>query len=178
MNIILIGYRGTGKTSVGKRLSEKLRAAFCDTDELIEAAAGRSIREMVEEGGWSFFREREKKIIRDVAAMQGTVIATGGGAVMDEENAEVLKNQGILIWLNADVETIVQRIQNDSQSNGKRPFFSGNDLLQETVDVLEKRMPVYRRLADLSVNTANKGIDEIVDEICQFIEKCKVKNEK
>jgi len=171
MNIILIGYRATGKTSVGKRLSEKLRATFYDTDDLIEAASVRSIREMVVENGWVYFREREKEIIRDVAAMQGRVIATGGGAVMDEENAELLKNHGILIWLDADVETIVQRIQNDSRSDEKRPFLSGNDLLQETIDILEQRAPVYRRLADFSVNTTNKGIDEIVDEICQFINK-------
>jgi shikimate kinase len=170
MSVILIGYRGTGKSSVGKRLAERLRMPFYDTDDLVEAAAGRSIGEIVAEGGWVCFREREKEVIRKLARRQKGVVATGGGAVMDEENADVLKQNGTLIWLEADVETIVQRIRDDSQSREKRPSLLGNELFQETLLMLEQRVPAYRRLAEFSVNTTLMGIDDVVNEIYRFLQ--------
>lgn len=169
MNVVLIGYRGTGKTSVGKRLAGKLHVSFYDTDEIVETAAGRSIKEMVREKGWEYFRKREKDAVRDAASQERDVIATGGGAVMDAENADILKKNGILIWLFADARTIVGRIENDSRSCTQRPSLSGGDLLQETIHILEEREPVYRRLADFSVDTTARGIDETVDEICRFL---------
>lgn len=170
MNIVLIGYRGTGKSSIGKRLARKLRAPFYDTDDLVEAAAGLSITDIVAEEGWACFRRMEKEIIREMTDIGKGVVATGGGAVMDEENARILKRGGIVIWLVADVETIIKRIYTDSQDREKRPPLSDDDLYKETVDLLEKRLPVYESLADFSVNTAGMNIDEIVDEICQFLE--------
>ncbi len=169
MNIVLIGYRGTGKSSIGKRLARKLKAPFYDTDDLVEAAAGRSIGDIVAEEGWACFRRMEKEIIREMAVMDKGVVATGGGAVMDEENVRILKHNGIVIWLDADVETIIKRIHADSQNREKRPPLSDDDLYKETVDLLEKRLPVYKSLADFSVNTAGMDIDKIVDEICQFL---------
>lgn len=169
MKIVLIGYRGTGKSSVGKRLARKLKAPFYDTDDLIEASAGRSIGDIVSEEGWACFRRLEKEIIQEVASRKKGVVASGGGAVMDEENAVVLKKNGTLIWLDANVETIMQRIHTDSQNRTKRPPLSDDGLHKETVDILEKRLPVYRGLADYSVNTDRKGVEEIVDEICQFL---------
>jgi shikimate kinase len=88
---------------------------------------------------------------------------------MDEENAEILKNNGIVIWLVADAETIIQRMYTDSQNQGKRPPLSGDDLYKETTELLERRLPVYRSLADFSVDTAGKSTDQIVDEICLFL---------
>ena len=169
MKIVLIGYRGTGKSSVGKRLARKLKAPFYDTDDLIEATTGRSIGDIVSEEGWACFRQMEKEIIQEVASRKKGVVASGGGAVMDEENAGILKKNGTLIWLDANVETIIQRIYTDSQNRKKRPPLSNDDLYKETADLLEKRLPVYRGLADFSVNTAGKGVDEIVDEIYQFL---------
>jgi shikimate kinase len=169
VHIILIGYRGTGKSRVGKRLAAKLQMPFYDTDELIKAAAGRSIQEMVAENGWAYFREREREIVRELAVMHRSVIATGGGAVMDEENADIFKKHGVLIWLNADVKTIVERIQADIGSRERRPSFSDDDIFQETEDVLRKRIPVYSGLADFSIDTVGKNINEIVNNICQFL---------
>jgi shikimate kinase len=171
VHIILIGYRGTGKTVVGERLAEKLRLPFCDTDACIEEATGRTIQEMVEESGWVYFREREREIVRELRVMQRSIIATGGGAVMDKENADILKKHGVLIWLSADVGTIVERIQSDAKSRERRPSLSHDDIFMETADVLNKRIPVYSRLADLSINTAGKKVDDIVDVICQFLKK-------
>ena len=169
MHIILIGYRGTGKSRVGKRLAAKLQMPFYDTDEIIEAAAGRSIKEMVAENGWAYFREREREIVRELAGMHRSVIATGGGAVMDQENADILKRHGVLIWLNADVKTIVERIEGDIGSRERRPSFSHDDIFQETEDVLRKRIPVYSGLADFSIDTVGKNVDEIINDICQFL---------
>ena len=171
MHIILIGYRGTGKSSVGKKLAAKLQLPFYDTDELIEAESGRSILEMVAEQGWPYFRQREREIIRKLACAHKSVIATGGGVVMDEENTDILKKHGILIWLHADLKTIVERIQSDLRSKTQRPSFSNNDIFEETEEVLEKRIPVYSRLADLSTDTTVKNVDEIVNVICQFLNK-------
>jgi shikimate kinase len=173
VHIILIGYRGTGKSAVGKRLAERLKLPFCDTDERIESSAGRTIRELVAENGWEYFREREREIIREAAAMERSVIATGGGAVLDERNARILKKHGLLIWLMADVGTIVRRIHRDKKSSEQRPAFSDNDIVQETTDVLTKRIPVYKRLADFSIDTAGKNVNEIVDSICQFLDEKK-----
>ena len=169
MHIILIGYRGTGKSAVGKILAEKLKMPYYDTDELIEVAYGRSINEMVAEHGWAYFRERECETIQGLTVLQGSVIATGGGVVMDEGNATILKKHGVLIWLRADVKTIVKRIQEDLSSNKQRPPFSQDDIVKETKDVLKNRIPVYSRLADYSIETTNKDVDEIVDSICQFL---------
>lgn len=169
MHIVLIGYRGTGKSAVGKILAERLKLPFCDTDERVEEAAGKTIRELVAEYGWENFREREREVIRETAAMERSVIATGGGAVLDEGNAGVLKKHGVMIWLMADVATIVGRIHGDGKSDKQRPAFSDNDIVQETTDVLTKRMPVYARLADFSIDTADKNVNEIADIICQFL---------
>jgi len=169
MNVILIGHRATGKSSVGKALAEKLQVSFHDTDDLVEAASGRSIREMVAKEGWSCFRKTEKKIISELVNLPEGIIATGGGAVMDKENEAVLKKIGAVVWLNADVETIVERIQNDAQSFEKRPVLCGRDVLQETEAILKERTPVYSRLADVSINTAGKTVAGIVNEIYRFL---------
>jgi shikimate kinase len=169
VHIILIGYRGTGKSAVGKKLAEKLQKPFYDMDELIETRAGRSISKIIEDNGWAYFREREGEIIREITAFQRSIIATGGGAVVDEANASILKRHGLLIWLNADVKTIVDRIQGDLNSAARRPSFSQDGIIRETEDVLKVRIPVYERLADFSIDTTNKNIDEIVNGICQFL---------
>jgi shikimate kinase len=168
MHVILIGYRGTGKSAVGKRLAEKLKMPFYDTDELIERGVARSIREMVAEEGWPYFRKREGEIIRELAVLREGVVATGGGAVLDQGNCGILKEQGLLIWLTADVMTMVERIRDDVTSEGRRPSLL-HDTLRETEDALRQRLPIYRGLADLSIDTTGKSIDEIVETACRFL---------
>ncbi len=168
MQIILIGYRGSGKSAVGKRIAEKLKVPFYDTDELIERGAGRSIRDMVAEKGWQYFRKRENEIIRKLAILQEGVVATGGGAVLDQENCDILKERGLVIWLTADVMTMVERIEGDAASEGRRPSLLHDDNIRETEDALKRRLPLYRGLADFSIDTTGKSIDEIVETACRF----------
>lgn len=163
--IILIGYRGTGKTSLGQRLAERLGIPFMDTDKLVEAATGKTISAMIEEGGWDFFRQREKDAIRNLTSLGKSVIATGGGAVLDEENAGILKKEGPLIWLVADEETILKRMLADAATVAQRPPLSTHALQKEINYTLTARTPVYRRLADFSIDTAVAGIDDCVGKI-------------
>jgi shikimate kinase len=169
VHIVLIGYRGTGKSAVGKMLADKLRLPFYDTDELVERETGMSIRDMVAKKGWAYFRKRERGIIRKLARLQRGVIATGGGAVMDEGNCGILKKHGLLIWLRADVMTMVERMRNDAASEQRRPSFFDDDIFRETEDVLKERLPVYGRLSDFSLDTKGKNIDEVVNAVCEFL---------
>ncbi len=168
-NIILTGYRCTGKTGVGKRLSERLKLPFYDTDEIIIEKAGMSITEIVKKGGWDEFRLREKEAIKELGLNRNCIIATGGGAFETLENREVLKNNSLFIWLSADVKTIVKRMRSDQKSMSHRPSLSHDDLVTECSVILEKREPVYRELADLIIDTSDKGIDKVADEICRFL---------
>lgn len=167
--IILIGYRGTGKTSIGKRLAERLHLSFVDTDRLVEEAAGKTIREIIGEGGWVSFRKKEREAIKALTSLPKSVIATGGGAVMDEENAALLKKEGVLIWLTAGVEIILQRLDADAATTDQRPPLSHDDLRKEVADTLAVRTPVYRRLADFSIDTGASGIDASVERIVGWL---------
>ena len=169
MKIILIGYRCTGKTTVGKGLAERLGIPFIDTDLLVEKATGKTIREITEERGWPFFREKEREAIKSLTSLDKSVIAPGGGAVMDAENAALLKKEGILIWLVADEKTILERMLADAVTFSQRPRFSSQELREEVRETLYVRMPVYRRLADFSVDTDVLSIDEVIDRICSFL---------
>lgn len=165
MKIVLIGYRCTGKTSVGKRLAERLGIPFFDTDELIQSEAGKTIRELVEEEGWDAFRARERAIITQLPLSADAVIAAGGGAIMDAANRKALKEKGLCVWLMADVGTIVERMRNDRASNAQRPSLSSDGLEQETAKILESRGPIYQEMADCTIDTSGKEIAAIADEI-------------
>ena len=167
MNIVLIGYRGTGKTSVGMALSKRLAKAFCDTDDYIEKKAGIPISDMVAKDGWTFFRAREKEIIREVSCFKDCVIAAGGGAVLDAENVENLKKNGVVILLEATTQTIFERMRYDKKTDQQRPSLTGKDPYEEIEEVLEFRRPIYQKAMDFSVDTTSKSIDQVLDEIAQ-----------
>lgn len=172
-NIILIGYRGTGKTAVGQELARRLQRPFYDSDALVETRERRSIREMVDQEGWPFFREREKAAILSLSEASRCVMATGGGAVMDPENASLLKSMGWIVLLTAADEIIVRRIQGDAASREQRPSLSGKtaveateqEMLAETKEILKRRMPVYERLADLVIDTTQLPPAEVAEQI-------------
>jgi shikimate kinase len=164
MNFILIGYRASGKTSVGQRLAGLLQRPFYDTDTLIQQQTGKTVKGIVLEGGWPAFRKAEKAVISGLVNQEGAVIALGGGAVLDSANVEVLKPRGLFIWLQARKETIQERLRGDAVSAEQRPPFhpAGNG---DDGEVLNRRIPVYRALAGLTVDTTGRSIEAVADEI-------------
>jgi len=165
MNIVLIGYRGSGKTSVGRELARLLGRPFFDSDRMVFAKTGRTVREIVEAGGWPAFREAEKAVIAELSALDQAVISLGGGAVMDPENVTALRERGKFVWLRADARTLAGRIRNDESGTGQRPSLTGAGTLEEVERVLAERLPVYRAVADLAVDTAGKYPEAIAAEI-------------
>ena len=142
---------------------------FYDTDELVKNHTGKTIREIVEEKGWETFRKEEKAVVRGLSSLVDTVIAAGGGAVVDAENREALKQKGLFLWLTADVRTIVERMENDRVVGEQRPPLSSDALEKETSEILKKRTPIYRQLADFTIDTSGKEIDAIADEACNLL---------
>jgi len=170
MKIILIGYRCTGKTSVGKKIAEQLGIPFYDTDEIIQSHTKKTIRAIVDEEGWIAFRAEERATIKKLSSLTDGVIAAGGGAIMDAENRNALKRKGLCVWLTADVSTIVARMRSDKASTAQRPPLSDGGLERETAEILEAREPVYQEMADCIVDTAGNGIDAVVDEVCSALD--------
>jgi shikimate kinase len=164
-NILLIGYRCTGKSSAGKRLAGKMGMSFLDTDDLIVEKAGISIRQIVEIGGWNLFRKKEKEVVEGLKDSTGSVIATGGGIFDDRGNRSLLRTSGIFFLLTADRETIIERVMYDRRNRNTRPSLVHDDLSRDVIETLERREPIYREMADFTIDTSRKSVDTVVDEI-------------
>ena len=164
-NLFLIGFRCTGKSSVGRGLSEKLGRRFVDTDTMIAARAGRSVAEIVDAEGWPGFRRRETETLAEVSRQAGQVVATGGGIVLDPENVRCMKGQGRVVLLEAAVETICRRMATDPSTAAFRPALTDNDPESEIRTALDARRPIYAAAADIRVNTDDKDIDAVCEEI-------------
>jgi shikimate kinase len=173
MRIILIGYRCTGKSSVGRQLAKKLDLAFYDTDQMITAHIGKSIRELVAEKGWEAFREEEKNIIGKIAFLGSAVIALGGGAILDPENRATIQDKGMVIWLTAGLETILKRMSSDSLNSDNRPSLTEKGRQDEIRETLEQRIPLYRQAAYIEVDTEGKTIEDVATEILSKMERGK-----
>jgi len=171
MNIILIGYRCSGKTSAGKGLAERLGFSFYDTDEMVERQTGLPIPRIVAEQGWDAFRQAERAVIRELSGADRGVIALGGGAVLDSRNVENLKGNGFFVWLIAAAKTIAARMGNDEASGSKRPSLTQATSIGEIDQVLAEREPLYRRLADLAVDTTEIETDRVAAAICTGLRK-------
>lgn len=165
MNLILIGYRCSGKTSVGKVLARKLGWNFVDLDVLLEEEAGRSIQDLVAAEGWERFREMEGSLIASVCRGGGLVIATGGGAVTRAENVANLKRSGFVVWLKGEAEVLRSRMADEERSGRVRPTLSGVDPRLEIEEVLGARNPLYQGAADLVVDTTARSLDEVAEQI-------------
>ena len=162
MNVVLIGYRGTGKSTVGKIVAARLGRELLSTDTEIVRLAGQPISQIVEQHGWEYFRDLESKICQDLASKDGVVIDTGGGAILRPQNVEVLKRTGRLFWLTASVEVIAKRIGSDTQ----RPSLTGTkSFVDEIQDVLRERLPQYQAAADETIETGGKSVTQVADEI-------------
>ena len=162
MNIVLIGYRGTGKSVVGRILAERLHKTYAGMDANIVRRAGRPIPQIVEKFGWPGFRDLETQEALALAAMDDLVIDTGGGVVERPENIAALRQNGWLVWLKATVETIVARIQGDDQ----RPALTaGRSFTDEVAEVLTRRRPLYRQAAQFAIDTDTLSVDQVAEAI-------------
>ncbi len=165
MNLILIGYRGTGKSTVARRLAERLGWDWVDSDDCIERRAGKSIAEIFADLGEPGFRDLETVELADLCRREKTVLAVGGGAVLREENRKRLGGCGKVVWLQARPETIRRRLADDEATAESRPNLTKSGGLDEIEQVLAERTSIYRQCADLQVDTEGKAPDEVADEI-------------
>jgi shikimate kinase len=162
MNVVLIGYRGTGKSSVGKTLATRLGHALLSTDDEVVRIAGQTIPEIVEQYGWEKFRDLESQVCQKLDGRKGLVVDTGGGIILKPQNVAVLKRIGTIFWLTASVEAIAKRIGGDTQ----RPSLTGDkSFVDEIQEVLRERLPKYQSAADHVIETEGKSLRQVADEI-------------
>lgn len=169
MNIVLTGYRCTGKTTVGRLLADMCGLVFRDTDELVCLRTGETIAETVSRRGWDAFRKEERSVIAEITREDGMVIATGGGAVLDATNVDNLRKNGKIVWLVAAADTIVARLENDPSGGKNRPSFSGEAIADEVRQTLAKREKLYRRGADMVVHTDNLPVPDVTALIYRLL---------
>ncbi len=155
-NLILIGFMGTGKTSVGMRVARSLGFPFVDTDKLIVKQAGKPIPKIFEDEGEDYFRTLETRILRECAAGEGQVISTGGGAVVREENRPLLREAGYVVWLKTSPEIIYERVKR----NRNRPLLRTPDPLATIRELLASREALYEACADLVIQTDQLSMEE------------------
>lgn len=165
MNIVLIGYRGTGKSAVGQLVAERLGMQLIGMDAEIVKQSEMSIPEIVEKYGWTEFRDRETAEARKLAGLDGLVIDCGGGVIEREENVEILQQNARVFWLKASVETIVERIQDDTE----RPaLVEGKTFTEEVAEVLERRTPKYQSAAHHEIVTDDFTPQQIAERIVEL----------
>ena len=166
MNIVLMGYRGTGKSTVGRLLAARLGRELVSTDAEIVKRAQRTIPEIVAQEGWEYFRDLESDICRELASRDQLVIDTGGGAILRAQNVEALKKNSTVFWLTASVETIAKRIGGDNQ----RPSLTGiKSFVDEIQDVLQERTPKYQAAADHVIATDDRSINQLVETLLSLV---------
>jgi shikimate kinase len=165
--ISLIGYRGTGKSTVAQMLADRLGWTWCDADQVLDEQFGRSIRQIFATEGESGFRDKESVILRDLATRRHCVIATGGGVVLRPENCEYLRS-GVTIWLTADPQTIWQRMQADATTAERRPDLAQGGL-PEIEGLLRIRAPLYKACSDWLVDTTNQTPQQVAGRIIAWL---------
>ncbi len=167
MNIVLIGYRGVGKSVVGDILGRHLNMTCVSVDEQIVQKAGMPIAEIVEKYGWSRFRDLESEMVRQLAGENNLIMDTGGGIIERPENMVVLKNMNAtIIWLKASVDTIVARIRIDNQ----RPSLTaGKSFIEEVDEVLKNRIPKYKSAAQFQIDTDNLTPDQVANKVIEIL---------
>jgi shikimate kinase len=164
--LVLIGYRGTGKSTVGRIVADRLNRKFLDADLEIEARAGRSIRSIFTDWGETVFRDWEEQILAELtSAFPDAVVATGGGVVLREINRRRIRGFGLVVWLRADPTELARRLESDERGLADRPALTLAGTLAEIAQVLEDRIPLYQELADTVMETGGKTPDEVAAAI-------------
>lgn len=164
-NLFLIGYRCTGKSTVGRLLSKELGWSFIDTDSLLVTRQKMSIKDIVDLHGWEGFRQMEYETLKKVCALNGQVVATGGGIVLDKKNMMLMQKCGKIVWLKAKPETIEARMLKDKNTSAFRPALALNDSISEIEETLYSRKPLYQEIMDFFVDTDDQDIRKISEII-------------
>ena len=170
MNIILIGYRGSGKSTVGRRLAARMKRRFFDTDDLIESKEGQ-ISDIVKSHGWDYFRAVEKRIIEEISKEDNLVIALGGGAVLDPDNIVNLERNGLIIYLKAGREALRKRMEQDPQTFASRPTLTGKGTIEELEEMMAYRDPFYDKASKIQFDTSALDVETAVENILAILQK-------
>jgi len=163
-NLVLVGFMGTGKTTVGKILARRLQRPFVDLDHVIEAQAGMSIAQYFEQHGEPAFRALESEVVQQVSSEPGQVIACGGGAILNPDNKLALEASGTIICLQASPAKILERIAHHSH----RPLLEGEDRAERLQAIYDERKPLYDQLA-LQINTDGLSLEEVAEAVLKMI---------
>lgn len=170
MSVILVGYRGSGKTSIGRKLASRLWWKFVDTDVLITERAARTIKEIFEQQGEPHFRELEALAVQQACALPDHVIALGGGAILKEENrAQIKSSKHKVIYLRCKSAVLLQRIQSDTATAMNRPNLTAMGGITEVENLLTLREPMYREVMTSELDVTNLSIDEAVVHISRMM---------
>jgi shikimate kinase len=164
-SIFLVGMMGAGKTSVGRVLAKRLQKTFYDSDHVIEDRTGVKIPVIFEIEGEAGFRVRESAVVDELTALCDIVLATGGGAVLSEKNRERMRTRGTVVYLRASVRDLLNRTRHDKN----RPLLQATDLRVRLTELYEKRDPLYREVAHLTVDTGNQSLTSLVNRLCQLL---------
>ena len=163
--VFLVGYRGSGKTTVGRLLAERLGWAFIDSDDEVEEAAGKPIAAVFAEDGEPAFRDLEERVVASLCARERTVVSLGGGAVLREATRRRIAAAGPVVWLTAPAETLAARIAGDASSEARRPSLTGAAPADEVRAVLAQREPIYRECATVCIDAAGRAPEAIAAEV-------------
>lgn len=169
MNIVLIGYRGAGKSTVARLLALRLGWPWVDADVEIELKAGKSIAAVFADDGEEAFRDLESQVLAELLGRDGLVVAAGGGAVLREANRRRLQARGRVVWLRAAPDTLLRRVGGDATTAGRRPKLTTAGGPAEVERLLAQRVPLYQQCAELSLDTERKDPAEIAAEIARHL---------
>lgn len=165
MKIFLVGYRCAGKSSIAGLLAKRLQRDSCDLDSLIEEKAECGIEEIVKKGGWEFFRKLEKECLGEVLKRDVSVVATGGGVVLSNENIRLMGANGFVVYLKVKPETVLSRMKMDSLKGKSRPALTEKSLEEEIRTGLLERESLYKGASHMEMDTDYFSMEEICDEI-------------
>lgn len=169
-NVFLIGFMGSGKSTIASYLAENYGMEIIDMDQLIVEREGMAIPDIFAQKGELYFRDVETSLLIEIQGEQNKVVSCGGGVVLREKNIQAMKKSGQVVLLNAKPETILERVKDDDN----RPLLWGNKNVQFIHDMMEKRQPKYEAAADLVIHTDGKSADEICKEIISKVKINKV----
>lgn len=163
MNLFLIGYRGTGKSTVARILAARSGRAWVDADVYLESLAGRTIREIFATDGEPVFRDLESRVVAELARRDETIVALGGGAILREANRAALRGRGVVVWLQAAARTLDERLNRDPTTGQRRPALTALGGLAEIEQMLAVREPLYRDSADVVIDTEGRSPEAVAD---------------